>query len=138
MLVKLLDYNVGNHWDVIKRSLKEVLEGEIDYSIILAKLSNDEIQAWYVEDDKGKVKGVLVTMVAKEPITEIPNLVVICAKSLNYIDTNLWRDTIESLKIWAKYNGLKNIVSYSNNDRILKVVKLFGADINTRLIKIGV
>jgi hypothetical protein len=141
MLVRLFEHEISNNWEIIKENLIDVLGPNIDYSIILAKLNNGELQAWFIQDkENGKVEnlGVLVTAIAYEPITNEKNLIALSINSFNYIPVNVWQDSIKTILKWAKIQKIKNLVSYTNNPRVIQMLGSFGANIETRLIKIGV
>lgn len=135
MLIRLLNEDITKAWHVIRngvrRSVPPFASGSDDsMKYILEALLKRFMQAWAIYDD-GRIKGIGLTGVIFDGFSQEKALLVYSVVAYENIQDELWIDSLETLRIFAKGVNCKRVVFYTSNPRIVQLMKKLGSDTNT-------
>ena len=131
MLVKMMPEQVMHYWDNIKEALKGTLPPYVTDSPdkmmkIQAGFLGELVQCWVSVNDKPDVVGFVVTRVLYDDFTDSTNLLIISIYTFEKSTKEDWLGGFETIRKFAKGRGCDKIIAYTNEDKILKVVEMFG------------
>ena len=137
-LVKIQPENIPNAWDLIKEAMEIATVGgltvtEESLANLLQALLAGRITAWIfykqIEDEKGKILGLLTTTVTEDTIVGIKHLLLYSMSGFNHISDENWKLAFSGLAKYARAKGCKVIRCITNSERVLDVAEMIGADV---------
>ncbi len=140
MLLKLTSEQTSIHWGYIKYALSRSLPPTTNYSDIGAlniqkKLLNGQMQAWVYMNSDEEITGLMTTLIGFDPGTEEKHLLVYSLFVFGKTDNNAWIDSWNILNDWARGQGCRRILAYTNVPAIEKhLIKEVGASVDFKLI----
>jgi len=109
---------------------------------VLRAFSGDLMQCWVIcevgEDLETIVYAIGTTMIWEDVIVFERNLLIFSLYAYRLVPQDLWRDSFETLRKYARSVNCKNIVAFTVVDKIVDIVKDLGGSVNTRLVKMEV
>jgi len=145
MLTQLLPEQIEELWDIIAYGARlNIPRGSGNEDAILnnihASLSDGLLQCWVIRDEeKGTVLGMVLTFIRTDGYITRHELVIAGVCSFRQvIRDELWLDSYETLKRWARAQGCWRLVGYSNVPRIVTIAKQLGANTDYTFIQMEV
>jgi len=128
---------VDKLWPVIDPAIEEALPPYADKDSTAMNNVREEIvkggvQVWLVtdigEDNRPVLYATLLTMMATDTITGTKNLELYAMYGYNEMDMRTWLDVKRTLVEYAKMEGCRRLVAFTNNEAVVGMVgKLGGA-----------
>jgi hypothetical protein len=123
---------VGERWNVIKAALKLSALPTADTSEekminMLKALLDGHALCWMTGNGRSP-RTIVVTTLSIEEISQTKNLLIYCAHGFVKERPDQYIDLLKSIKDYAEKNGCDNIISYVWNDKIVKLLKMYGAE----------
>lgn len=135
MLVKLLPDQISKFWDVIKYAVEQSLPPVVGESPnkmqnILASAMDGSIDVWasYEKTDKNKFEGIVLTEFLHDKGSRTNNLLIYCLYGYNDVSNESWVSGLESIIKYASGRKCNQVVAYSDNPHIIKIVKRLGGE----------
>ena len=104
---------------------------------VLEALLSDKVACWSIADEE-KVYGVLLTTVIEDIGTKDRSLLIYSLYGFQDLPDKLWGKGLGDLKAYAKTLDCGRIIAYTNNARIIKMVKKLGGEVDFTLIGLEV
>ena len=139
MLLKLLPAQIPTYQDVIVQAIDESMPGYSEQirTALFRDLLLDECQAWLSYTDDESFEGVLITQLRKDIGIGINTLTIVCLYTPNALDNTSFIRGWPLIQKYAKSKGCTAIDFYTDNQAVLKYVKLFNVILDTRYIQIS-
>lgn len=142
MLIRLTPDQISAGWDSISEGIFRVVPiladgtGEAGLNNILRQLMAEEMQVWFIFNDKEdkKVRGVLTTKVMEELGTRERYLRIYTLSGSKVFKDGLFEELHKSLISFAKEQGCGRLVAFSNKADIVKAVAQLGYNVDTRVL----
>jgi hypothetical protein len=143
MLIKVLPNQIAERWKalepIIKVSLPPMITGsDAAMKEILQALISGRLNCWLYGKDEKSIYAVLTTKVVNDTETGCRNLIIFSLTGIRAMNDSIWRDGYSLLRQFAKQQGCKNIIAYTNSKRVIESVKSLGANTDTTLIVLEV
>lgn len=130
MLTKLLPDQVSKFWDVIKYAIEESLppivgESPNKMNNILTSILVNKTNCWVSYHKKGENKvfeGVVLTRILYDDASETRNLLIYCIYGYENSKVSSWTDALTALLKYSKKKRCAQIVAYTDNEKLLKMV----------------
>jgi hypothetical protein len=135
MLVALLQTQVAEHWSLFRDHINDSLPpigdyGPLDMNSILHSLMIGAAVCWLVTDEKQAMVGFVVTTTLRD-ISGVKILLVYSSVILVNAPAKYWTECADTLKIYAKSKGCSKISMFTNNEKLLTLLKENGAETST-------
>jgi hypothetical protein len=132
MLIKLKAEQVAIHWWTISKFIQKglpptVAHAEISLRHIEVALLSDHMTCWVVEEE-GKMKGIILTIIVRDRPSGVQNLQIYTIAGLTDVERDTWVEVFNTISRYAVSMNCSCIIGYSANEKLLKVLKRFGAD----------
>lgn len=127
MLVRLTPEQIGTYWNLFKKPILETehkfLQGNWGLANnIFTHCLAGTAQAWVLyREEKEKVVGFFITMLVKEPVSGIDNLLLYMAYVFIMPSEEEIKICVDTLRNFAKGSGCKNIVYYIRTELAKKL-----------------
>ena len=145
VLVQLSLDQVAKLWDVIRYSVEESLPPTVGESPdrmnnILANLLSSAMQCWisYNRSNSNKFEGVVVTEIILDRVDRSKALLIYSLYGYEIASRGSWLEGYTALSKWARSEGCSKIIGYTNNERVIRVVKGLGGDTDYTFISVPV
>ena len=128
---------VGERWPIIKAALKLSSAPTADTNeeklknILRALLSGTAV-CWMTGNQR-RPRTLVVTTMSIEEISGTKNLLIYCAHAFEKETPQQYTEMLEGIKDYAISMGCDNILSYVWNEKMVKLLKLYGAECNYTL-----
>jgi len=138
VILKLQPEQISRHWDVLREVLTTlVMDGEQleqkQVTKIAEKLISEQVQCWAVQEqveNEYNLVGFVFTSIVVDAIMEIKNLLLLGLYTLRPPSgLFIWTKSFEKLLLYARGNGCKSIIFYTNVPVLLSMAKKFGANV---------
>jgi len=132
MIVKVISFQIPKVWESVKYALDKVegLDSNITpdrYNYILAALLNDTCQCFIrVDDEKEKIKALMLTEIYENAITKFKGLKVVCLYAFEVNSTDEWESDFKFLVDFAASANCKEIFFESRNSRVMDIARRVG------------
>lgn len=142
MLVCLLPEQVSNLWNNIRSRLVDrmppiTVNGPMELAKVYESLLSGVMQCWtYVKD--GVVVGFVLTTVTTDWCTNAKSLLIYAVFSVAETKKEYFEDAFDSLQRYARSQGCKHIVGYTDIPQVKKIVELLGGSTAFTYIKLEV
>lgn len=144
MLTKLLPDQISKFWDIIKFAIEgslppTVTDNPSKMNHILSALLSGKAQCWASYEKSGDSRqfdGIVVTQITVDNVSATKNLLLYCLYGYNTVSENSWRSGFDTLAKWGKSKGCARFVGYTDNPRIVEIVKMFGGEAKYTFISI--
>ena len=146
MLLRLLPNDISKYWNGISEAISKSLPPFITYDkegmlVILNSLMSGIMHCWLlheIEGDKITLYAIATTEFSIDPASRTKSLLIFSLYGLQPTPIESWKDSYETLRLYAKANGCSSILAFSDVPEVLNIVGKMGGDINTRLITLEV
>ena len=136
MLTKLMPDQISTFWDIIKYAIEESIPPIVSknpnrMNNILASLLCGKAQCWasYVRNEnENRFEGIVITKILYEDISDTKNFLIYCLYGYENVDKESWSNGFKSLVKYAISKGCSQIIGYSDEPLIFKVVKHLGGE----------
>jgi hypothetical protein len=129
--IKLLPSQIPQLWDAIKYAavhVNAIPEKDIPLYLnrLLASLLNDKAQCFVRMSNERELQAIAVTRFIKDEVTGDKSLFWECIYSFQLVQNGQWQTDWELISKFAKDNGCKKVIIYTNNHRIIDIVSAQG------------
>ena len=146
MLTKLAQDKILLFWDEIKESIIQCIpsfgeKSQRALNVLLESLLSNKVQAWVMyeeKDDKKILHAVIVTSFYYDIGTETKSLLIYAAYGYKYIVDEMWKDSVDTLKTFAKANDCFRVLAFSSVPRVIQVARMMGAKTDEVLLSLEV
>lgn len=141
ILTRLLPDQIMRFWDGIKECIACALPPLVDESIdimlqIQAELLLGNLECWIVTEraQSGIIYGVVTTRIVYDEISKQKNLLIYTAATVDDHPQEVWQESLDIMRRYAKSKQCFRIIAYSNNFKMLSIAQHIGADVSWRVI----
>ena len=137
-MLALAGNQIAEIWPVIRKAIRLSAIPTADtndnkMNNILKALLEGRATCW-MSGNKRKPRTIIVTVVAVEGISETKNLLVYCAHGFQKETPKQYREMLKGIKNYATNIGCHNIISYVANEKMVEVLKKYGAECDYTLM----
>lgn len=138
MLVRLSGEAISKHWDVIKIAVKASSMPTADtnedkMANVQRSLLEGKACCW-VEGTEGNPRTLVITTLSIEDISKTKNLIIYCAHGFQLATSKDYVSMVKGLYKYALGCNCDNVLMYVWNDKLLKMLKKYGAETNYTLV----
>jgi len=144
MLIKLLQDQISQHWDIIKQAVEYSLNPVVGESPekmnnIFMALLDGSMDCWVaVEGAEGeKIVGNIVTKVNHDDASGTSSLLIYSIYAEGSTE-KVWLDGYETLRKYAVIRGCTRIVGFTDNTGMIKLVNRLGGEARYTLVSLPV
>ena len=140
MLVELLPEQIATFWSRLRGPIEDSLppmvgESKEAMSRLLEALLSGRGRVWvYVEEDR--IKGMVVTTPYRDPLTNAASMLIYSAYAFEPLTERMFEKTVQTLWQDARDQGLKNLMAFSANEALVRLLERNGADASYRIIEL--
>lgn len=138
MLVILLPEQVAEHWDELKFYIESALPFHIfrKYNMeqLFMHILGGVLLVAVLKDGNGKIVAVFSITVRRDAITEVNNLEILTGYALHMLSKDEVDKMMVTLKPLAKSKNCRNIIFYTDGEKVIESFKQGGAQVHTHLI----
>jgi hypothetical protein len=143
MLIKILPDQIAARWEslepIIKVSLPPNIKGSPEVmKELLQALLEGRLICWILAEDVNKPFGVMTTAIVNDAVAKTKNLLVYSLTSIKVIPDDVWKQSLSTIRSFAKKYGCVSIIAYTNSKRVIDVVHNLGGDTSTSVIVLEV
>lgn len=138
MLVKLSPEQISNYWRLIEIAIKVSViptvgidQDKVDR--IRDSLFEGKAVCW-AEGDEKSPRTIVVTSIKEDPLSGTRNMLIYCAHGFRKADSVEYMEMVRVLGLYAKARGCSHVISYVANDKILRLMKKYGASAEYTLV----
>lgn len=136
MLVKLLPDQVSRQWEVISYAIKNslppnIIEDEEIMNNILMSVMCGTVVCWASfekVDDNVVLNGIVTTVMIKDFASGVKSLLVYTIYSIDDFSRKVWKDGLETLIKYGRFNNCKSIVGYTKVPSLVEFIKRVGGE----------
>ena len=140
MLVQLTPSQIAQAWPSLREPIRKALIPQMDVSAealnnILRNLEQGTSQAWLLTDiveGRSVVYAVGTTCFSVEAMTGTKNLLIYSLYGFQFIPEHIWKDSLNTLLIFAKREGCFKLIAFTLVDRVIEIAQGLGAQSNIR------
>jgi hypothetical protein len=144
VLTRLLPDQISRFWDIIRFAIEESLppitgEGPDKMNRILSSLLSGKADCWasYVkEKESRRFEGIVITKIQYDDISSTRNLLIYCLYGYEHIESESWTTGLKTLVKYASSKGCHRIIAYTDEPRIIEMVKKLGGETDYTFISI--
>jgi hypothetical protein len=138
MLIRLLEVNVSDHWDLIKKGIEEALppvvgESPDKMNNILRAMLIGAMQVWVSTGEDGLVNAIVTTSITEDANSETKCLLIYTVSAIKKTDAQSWINGLATLRKFAKARGCSRVIAYTNDEKVLAISNKMGAETYTFL-----
>ena len=146
-VTKLLPEEVAKHWDIIKYAVEQSMPPTsydhpdmMNRVLSAALIGTVEVWAYYTktEDRPPVFEGIGLSKEVYDEVSGTKNLLIYCLYGYNPVKLIGWRQKISVITKYAKAKGCSQVVAYSNNPFIIKMMHGLGANTEQTFISLDV
>lgn len=143
MLIKLLPQNIADNWELLREAVRKSLppiagESPDKMNKILESLLVGTMTCWIRVNEVGDIYGVGITQEIYDLPSDTKNLLIYCLYHFKPMSDEMWEADLTLLRQYAKGSGFDSIVAYTEEPRLLDLVKKFGGETKYTFITLGV
>jgi len=129
MLIKMNPVYISNNWNELYEMLKPALfnPGELVKTNLLRAVLTGIAQCWFCSHDDVGV-GIVVTNFSIDSFSGLKDLVIYAVVTGNNSTLDDWNDSLNTLTEYARSQGCKRVVAFSNNSKLVRFLKRLNAD----------
>lgn len=134
MLTKLLPDQISKFWNIISYALDQsppiTLTSPKDWkNRILSSALSGKIIVWasYTKGEVNKFEGLALTTILHDDLMMANSLLIYYVYGYTKVSESSWKEGIIALAKYAKSKNCLNIVAYTNDEKLIEVVKLLEA-----------
>lgn len=125
---------VTKFWDVIKYAIEESIPPIATNNVnllnnILMSILSNKTQCWasYEKNEKGnRFEGIMLTQVVCEEASNTKNLLIYAMYGFDPVSSKSWKDGLEATVKFAKSQGCRQIVGYTDLNNLVELAKKLG------------
>src|SRR4030065_2714353 len=131
MVIKLLPNQVPKIWDAIKfaaANADRINEKDLPLYLnrLLAALLSEKAQCFLRLDEGRQLLAVAITRLIQDEITGEKSLFLNCLYSFKRVPAEEWRADQKVLVDFAKRQGCKKMIAFSNSEKVFKMATAHG------------
>jgi hypothetical protein len=88
-----------------------------------ASMIEDKLQLWKFTDKDFKVRGILITCIIGDILLDRRKLLILSVYALEHIAEDEWEEAFQIINKFAKEERCEQIVTYTQNPRIIELIK---------------
>lgn len=142
MLVKILKSKVAEVWSVIAPMIKLTVPSwsgndERNLVNILEAMLDGSLVGWfgYTNEEEPELVGLITTYFTYDIMGGDKSLTIYSLYGLYTIPKDVWMDGFSTIAKYAKANGCKHIIAYTDLNNVKSIAGKLGADTETTLIR---
>ncbi len=129
---------VTQHWEAIKQSIimsapPTITLSEKFLSNMLQELLSDKMLCWVLSKES-KVYAIVTTTFMWDSISEEKGIILYSCSATKSVSLNVWKYAIDKIKLFAKSKSCNRMYAYTENERILDIVRNSGANTDIHFI----
>jgi hypothetical protein len=136
MLNPMLPEQVSSAWDIIKYAIEESLppiagDHPDKMNRILGSLLSGKLLCWaayQLDEDNRKFEGLVLTDIVYDTASDTKNLLIYCLYGYAAVSNSTWVEGLESLKKYARSKRCSQIIAYTDQVEITRLVKSLGGE----------
>jgi len=143
MLIHVQPDKVSEYWDffagVFEQSLPPiVLSSDRGISALLQAILLEVVQVWVYENKEKGVMYIATTVPYIDPVFGTRSLMIYTFTSVRELSKTVMLDSYETLKKFAKANDFDNIIAFTENKGIIKIVNSLGGITKNTVVELPV
>jgi len=137
VVTKLIPDQIARFWPIIKYAIEEsvppiVGEHPDKLNRILSAALSGILEVWVsYNKPSNKIEALLVTQLLYDDASNTKNLLVYSMYGYAPISNESWREGGLAMIKYAKEMKCNALIAYTQNERVIEMVKLLGADLST-------
>lgn len=139
MLLKVLPEQVSKEWEAIWPAIQSTLPYEVPPAGVTKALEafmSELLQCWFVVEGD-EICAICTTTIFSDPCGR-RSLLIYSLFGYKPMQTEKWRDAMGDLKKWASAKKCEDIIAYTQNPAIIRLVNQMGGDTSTAMVTIKV
>lgn len=135
MLTMMSPTFVAQNWNNIYKSFEPALfrPSAVLKSNLLRGIISNVVQCWLCTREEVGV-GMALTNVTSDPFSQTRDLMVYAVVTNGDSTPEDWEESLNSLISFAKNKGCNRITAFTNNRKLVTLLKRFNADVDTRFL----
>jgi len=138
----MLPGDVAKQWDVIRPALEITMSGDDTRSDmcmnnILQSLIGGTMHCWLLKDRDDSVKIISTTTFFYDPAGK-KYLFIYSIFGYSIVSLEQWKELFESWSRWAARNSCSGMMAYTDNSRLIRLVKHFGGSTNLSVVNLDI
>ena len=127
MLIRLLPEQVSASWNTIApeiaKGLPPMQQASHDTMVsILEAVLSERLEVWvYLNETEGNTKAVVATTIYRDPVINVPYLLIYSFSSFKPMTSDEWKDGFETLRKYATGLDVKSIIAYTAHEGVIKM-----------------
>lgn len=143
MLLQLLPRDITKHWEGISEAISKSLlpitsKSAERMTFILKSLIVGTMQCWVLHEPRGEICAIITTEFTTDPGSRTKNLLIFSLFGVKEISSELWEQVHDVLRKFAKTNGCDNLLAFTDNLAVARMLQKYGWSSDTRLLIMGV
>jgi len=145
MLTKLLPDQISKFWPIVKYAVEQSLppvvgEHPDKMNRILSSALCNHIDVWvsYTKGEDNKFEGIVLTEILYDEASGTKNLLIYCLYGYDLVSNESWMQGLVNLVKYAKAKQCNQIVAYTKEEVIIKLVKRLGGETDYTFISFDV
>jgi hypothetical protein len=87
--------------------------------------------------DEDRVHALFTTMFFNDPC-RVRSLFIYSLYAYEVVSLEMWKSAFDSLKVWARGNKCRYVIAYTENKRILEIVRSLGGNTSKVIVSLEV
>jgi hypothetical protein len=142
-LVNLTSKDITDNWATLEHALRTAVPAHIqtqepDFVVnCLQALLEKDLMAYFGVQGT-TLRGLVILQLLEDKILKQKHMLVLVLYGIGFLDDEAWSGGIEGIQRIAREYNCKSIIAYSNNPRVIQMVRRMGGDASQTLINIGI
>lgn len=144
MLIRLYPEQVSEQWDVIKPAIEaslpvNAIRTEEGMNNILDHILANRMQCWLIAEKQRDedVYALLLTYTLLDPIGA-SSVFIYALYGYRPVPMEMWISSFKQLQGWARKNNCVNIIAFTDNQKVVNLVRNLGGNANQVLVSLEV
>ena len=142
MLIKMLPTQAVTQWSRVSKALDNSIFPLADKSPdkmlnIMAEVGTGILTCWWSvdkSDEFNKCKGIVITKVFEDFTSKTRSLLIFCLYAFEKQESKEYLSAIDTLMRYARGEGCSNIILYSSNEKMTKLLNKYGGNTDHTLV----
>lgn len=138
MLVVLLPEQIAEHWNELRFYIEQALPVHkskgYDMRAIFMHILGGVLLISVLKDEEGKIIAVFTLTVVRDAVTGINTFEILTGYAIRMLTKEEVDRVLVTVRPLAKSKGCKNIIFYTDIEKVIEVFKQSGAELHTHLI----
>lgn len=142
MLIKMLPTQAVTQWSKVSKALDNSIFPLADKSPdrmldIMTKVGTGVLTCWWSvnkSDEFNDCKGVVITKVFEDFTSKTRSLLIFCLCAFERQESKEYISAVDTLLRYAEGEGCSNIILYSSNEKMTKLLKKHGGNTDHTLV----